>query len=89
VKFRPGRIVSTPGALAAMEQAGENPASFLERHLRGDWGELDLEDIKENEFSVEHGFRILSAYTLSSGCKLWVITEADRSSTTLLLPSEY
>jgi hypothetical protein len=89
MKFEPGRIVSTPGALRAMEEAGDDPAFFLARHLAGDWGELDPEDIKENEFSLENGFRLLSAYRLSDGTKIWIITEADRSSTCILLPSEY
>jgi hypothetical protein len=89
MKFEPGRIVSTPGALRAMEEAGDDPAFFLARHLAGDWGELDAEDVKENEFSLANGFRLLSAYRLSNGTKIWVITEADRSSTCVLLPSEY
>jgi len=59
------------------------------RHLTGDWGEVDDHDRRENELSVVQGFRLLSAYTLSNGTKLWIITEADRSATTLLLPSEY
>lgn len=89
MSFPLGRILATPGALEAMEEAGETPASFLERHLRGDWGELDAEDTRENEFSLANGFRLLSSYRLSNGTKIWVITEADRSCTTLLLPSEY
>jgi hypothetical protein len=89
MKFEPGRIVSTPGALRAMEEAGDNPASFLVRHLSGDWGELDAHDTQENEFALAHGLRLLSAYRLSDGCKIWIITEADRSATTFLLPEEY
>lgn len=89
MKFEPGQIVSTPGALRAMEEAGDNPASFLVRHLSGDWGELDAHDKQENEFAREHGLRLLSAYRLSDGCKIWIITEADRSATTFLLPEEY
>jgi hypothetical protein len=89
MKFEPGRIVATPGALAAMQEAGDDPASFLTRHLSGDWGELDPEDVRENEFSLVHGFRLLSAYRLSSGVNIWIITEADRSSTCVLLPSDY
>jgi hypothetical protein len=89
MKFEPGLIVSTPGALRAMEEAGDNPASFLVRHLWGDWGELDAHDKQENEFALAHGLRLLSAYRLSNGAKLWVITEADRSATTFLLPEEY
>jgi hypothetical protein len=88
-RFPLGRIVATPGALGALEEAGENPGTFIKRHSAGDWGELDDHDRQENELSVERGFRILSSYTLASGTKLWIITEADRSSTTLLLPSEY
>jgi hypothetical protein len=88
-RFPPGRIVATPGALAALEESGESPDVFLKRHLTGDWGEVDDHDRRENELSVVQGFRLLSAYTLSNGTKLWIITEADRSATTLLLPSEY
>jgi len=88
-RFPLGQIVATPGALAALEEAADNPASFLRRHVTGDWGELDEDDRKENEISVWHSFRLLSSYTLSNGTKLWVITEANRSATTLLLPSEY
>ncbi len=88
-RFPPGRIVATPGALAALEEAGASPGIFLKRHLTGDWGEVDEHDRRENELSVVQGFRLLSAYTLSNGTKLWIITEADRSATTLLMPSEY
>ena len=87
--FELGRIVATPGALQALEAAGEQPAQFLDRHASGDWGELDDEDKQENEFSLRNGFRIFSAYTTSGGDKIWIITEADRSATTLLLPEEY
>ena len=88
-RFPLGRIVATPGALAALEEAGEIPDTFLKRHVTGDWGEVDEHDRQENEFSVAHGFRLLSAYTVTNGTKLWIITEADRSATTILLPSEY
>jgi hypothetical protein len=84
-----GRVVATPGALRTLEKAGISPASFLIRHANGDWGELDEHDRMENEFSLNNGFRILSNYVLSNGEKVWVITEADRSSTCILLPSEY
>ena len=87
--FPLGRIVATPGALAALERSNQSAAHFLARHAVGDWGELDREDVRENEYSVAHGFRLLSNYTTSAGEKLWVITEADRSATTLLLPEEY
>lgn len=88
-KFPLGRIVATPGALQALEEANQNPFEFLERHQTGDWGELCEEDKNENEFSVRNGFRILSAYRTQNDMKVWVITEADRSVTTLLLPHEY
>jgi hypothetical protein len=89
MSFPLGHVVATPGALQALEAAGEQPAQFLDRHVSGDWGELDEEDKRENEFSLRNGFRILSAYTTSGGEKIWIITEADRSATTLLLPEEY
>ena len=80
-RFRLGQTCMTRGAQAALEEAGQSPSEFLRRHSEGDWGELSDEDRKENEFSVEHGFRILSAYATSKGQRVWVITEADRSST--------
>jgi len=89
VKFQPGQIVATPGALEAFRASGESPLAFLERHLAGDWGELDEHDRHENELSLQHSWRLLSAYTLSTGVKFWIITEADRSVTTFLLPDEY
>ena len=85
--FNSGRIVATPGALILAEK-GENLTDYLFRHLSGDWGDLCEEDKQENHFSVKNGFRILSAYKTFSG-KLWIITEADRSATTFLLPEEY
>ena len=88
-RFPLGSIVATPGALAALDRAGDTATAFLRRHVSGDWGELDSDDRAENERSVARGLRLLSAYALSDGTRIWVITEADRSSTTLLLPSEY
>jgi hypothetical protein len=88
-RIKLGQIVATPGALAALDEASQNPNEFLERHQSGDWGEVPAEDWEENELSVKEGFRVLSSYTLSTGKKLWIITEADRSATTLLLPEEY
>lgn len=88
-KFSLGVIVATPGALRALEISGEEPFSFLYRHASGDWGELDEEDQRENELSLREGFRLVSSYRLRNGGKLWIITEADRSVTTLLLPEEY
>jgi hypothetical protein len=87
--FPLGQVVATPGALAALQQAGESFPQFLARHVRGDWGDLDAEDARANDLALEEGSRIFSAYHTSKGAKLWLITEADRSVTTLLLPEEY
>jgi len=88
--FSLGKIVSTPGALDALARANQQPHDFLNRHAAGDWGsELSEEDKAENEYSLEHGFRILSSYRTAAGDRLWVITEADWSVTTLLLPEDY
>lgn len=81
--------MATPGALAALTDSGELPFDYLKRHIHGDWGEVDEHDRRENELSLEHAFRLLSAYTLLSGVKIWIITEGDRSATTVLLPEEY
>jgi hypothetical protein len=88
-KFALGRIVATPGALVALEETNQNPFVFVQRHQTGDWGELCEEDKRENDFSVRNGFRILSAYRTRNDVKIWIITEADRSVTTLLRPHEY
>jgi hypothetical protein len=87
--FRLGQVVATPGALESLKAANQDPLELLARHVVGDWGDLCEEDRQENDLSVERGFRILSAYTLTTGVKVWVITEADRSATTILLPDEY
>jgi hypothetical protein len=89
IRFAPGSVVATPGALEAFRASGDDPLAYLTRHLAGDWGEVDEHDRRANELSLIHGFRLLSAYTLNSGTKIWIITEADRSATTLLLPEEY
>jgi hypothetical protein len=88
-KFSPGRVVATPGVLEAFTASGQSPLEFLQRHLNGDWGEVDENDVRENELSLQRGWRILSCYRLSTSAKIWVITEADRSVTTFLLPDEY
>jgi len=88
-RFTLGQTVITPGAEEALQLAGQTAIEFLRRHVSGDWGELSDEDIKENEFSVEKGFRLLSRYQTTNGELLWIITEADRSATTILLPIEY
>ena len=87
--FDLGQIVGTPGALQALIEAQQPPDELLNRHHKGDWGDLCDEDKQENELSVENGFRIFSVYELKNGVKVWVITEWDRSVTTILLPEEY
>jgi len=87
--FPPGQIVATPGALRLFEQTKRSPLEFVSRHLRGEWGDLCQEDKTENELSLKHGFRLMSSYPITDTEKIWVITEADRSVTTLLLPEEY
>jgi hypothetical protein len=83
------QVVATPGALEALREAGQNPLELLKRHQSGDWGVMPDEDRRENDFSVKHGLLIVSAYILSTGVKVWLLTEWDRSVTTFLLPSEY
>jgi hypothetical protein len=87
--FPLGRLVATPGALEALAASGQSPTDFLARHLRGDWGDVCPDDKRLNDEAVKDGSRILSAYVTTAGVRLWVITEADRSSTCLLLPDEY
>ena len=88
--FALGQTFITPGAEEALMIAGQTAIEFLRRHMSCDWGsELSDEDVQENELSLKEGFRLLSAYRTGKGQKLWIITEADRSATTVLLPSEY
>ena len=89
-RFALGQTYITPGAEEALQIAGQTAIEFLRRHMSCDWGsELSDEDVQENELSLKQGFRILSAYRTAKGQKLWVITEADRSATTVLTPDEY
>ncbi len=90
-KFHPGRTYATPGAIRALEESGQSPSEFLDRHLGGDWGEMDAHDSRLNDGAVRSGEdRIFSAYLLRDGVtKIWCITERDRSATTIILPSEY
>jgi len=88
ILFKPGAIVSTPGAQALFEHYEVNPLVFLDRHLHGNWGECDPDDARTNDRAVDDGGRIFSVYYVC-GEKIWVITEADRSATTFLLPDEY
>ena len=87
--FDLGQTVMTPGALEVLNEAGQLPGEFLGRHQSGDWGDLCEEDAQVNQEALENGLRIMSVYRTSNGSKIWVITEADRSATTLLLPEEY
>jgi hypothetical protein len=88
-KFSLGQLVATPGALEAMQRSGQTSDFFLDRHMRGDWGAVNLEDWRLNDEALKDGSRILSAYRTLKGTKIWIITEADRSVTTILLPDEY
>jgi hypothetical protein len=82
-------MVATPAALAVIAASGQTPAEFLDRHARGDWGEVSTGDARLNDAAVRNGERLLSAYRTKAGERLWVITEADRRSTCILLPDEY
>ena len=93
-KFSPGVLLGTPGAMEAFEKNGQTPFEFLNRHLSGDWGDLDQDDRQANDQALVDGSRILSAYRLKDGTKIWLITEAEnqtgrRESSTFLLPQEY
>ena len=88
-RFALGQTVITPRAEEALQIAGQTATQFLRRHMSGDWGELSDDDVKENELSLEQGFRLLSRYQTNEGERIWIITEADRSTTTILLPIEY
>ena len=88
-KFPLGQTVATPGALRALQEAGQSPAEFFARHVRANWGEVCDEDKRLNEEALVNGERVLSAYRTARNVRIWVITEADRSSTCVLLPEEY
>jgi len=87
--FKLGMVVATPGALLALHSAGQFPAHVLQRHANGSWGELDCDDKRANEAALRDGDRILSKYTTTHGISLYVITEADRSQTTICRTDEY
>ena len=87
--FSLGQIVATPGALELLSRHSLSPMTFIERHVSGDGGCLCPEDVLENQRAVKYGSRVFSSYEIAGGERLWCITEADRSVTTLLLPSEY
>jgi hypothetical protein len=83
-----GKVVATPGALKLLMEARAHPFDYLARHATGDWGELCAFDRRQNEIALREGYRVLSSYDVLAG-KVWIITEADRSVTTILLPEEY
>lgn len=89
ILFPLGSVFMTVGARESLSDSSQEPIEFLARHQRGDWGDICKDDADESDFSLKNGFRILSAYKTNGGEKLWIITEADRSATTILLPSEY
>ncbi|MEF9416838.1 hypothetical protein ABXT21_12235 [Ralstonia sp. SM1864_UCD524_TZ4] len=84
-----GHLVATPAACAAMQEASVSVFKLLNRHARGDWGELSEEDHQQNNLAAIAGQRVLSSYLLPTGRKVWIITEWDRSMTTVLLPDDY
>jgi hypothetical protein len=88
-QFPLGHLVATPGALQVLEQHGIAPMQLIARHRSGDWGDIDPGDAKTNAQALRVGARILSSYRLANGEKIWIITEADRAATTILLSSEY
>ena len=88
--FTLGQIVSTPAALEAMQEANIDPLSLLRRHITGDWGDLDKDSKHLNDLAAERGgSRIFSAYNIGQKQRIWIITEADRSSTCMLKPEDY
>jgi hypothetical protein len=93
-KFNLGQVVATPAALKALEEAGQSPSFFLDRHIQGDWGTVNDEDKQLNDQALVDGGRLLSAYKTLKGERLWIITEAaddsgNRAATTILRPDEY
>lgn len=87
ILFPLGKVAITPGALQIL--AGDNLMVYLRAHQSGNWGVISPKDARENDLAVAKGLRILSAYRTLQGQEIWVITEADRSLTTILLPEEY
>jgi hypothetical protein len=83
-----GRVVTTPGALKLLTEAGGRSFDYLTHHATGDWGELCAFDRSQNEIALRDGSRVLSSYSVGTQ-RVWIITEADRSVTTILLPEEY
>ncbi len=88
-RFKPGRIFLTPAALQLLQATGIPFIDLLIRHIRGDWGDISESDRQQNELSLSAGLRLLSSYALPHGERIWIITEWDRTSTTILLPDDY
>ena len=93
-KFAIGKTLATPAALEALEESGQSPDFFLDRHVQGDWGDVDASDQQANDEALVSGERLLSAYKTLKGQRIWIITEAkgdegQRAATTILLPEEY
>jgi hypothetical protein len=94
-KFRLGEVVATPGAIEALKEADQSPQHFLDLHVSGAWGDLDNEDRKANDAAIAHEGdpdrqqRVFSSYRTATNVKIWIITEWNRSVTTILLPDEY
>lgn len=88
-RFPLGRTLATPGALALLAERNLDGISLLQRHVRGDWGSICAEDAASNEEALQCGARLMSSYEIPGGGVIWIITEADRAATTLLLPQEY
>ncbi len=88
-RFEPGVVVATPGALEELGQAGISPLSLLQRHVSGDWGGVDAHDRRANDAALKNGTRLLSSYPVGERRRVWILTEADRATTTILLPEEY
>ena len=87
--FRLGQLCATNGAIRTLTSAGADPIEYVARHLAGDWGDVDPADAAANDRALQLGEPIISAYRLENDEKIWIITEADRSATTILLPAEY
>ena len=88
-KFELGQLLTTPGALQALSRNGADGSVYADRHRKGDWGNVSDHSVHENERALIQHDPIMSAYTLEDGTRIWIVTEADRGTTTILLPEEY
>lgn len=87
--FPLGQVLATPGALALLQQLGMSPLALIQRHVHGDWGCVPIDDAEQNRWALDNDARLLSSYQVAANVRVWIITEADRSATTILLPEEY